>query len=318
MPRINLYHHKGVLNLLSIMEYIRLSLELNLFFARIAKEHSIFLEAGFVFKNSNLAQEADSLKMQFERLLADTVALSHGVISPEVINSNEIVTPLTLSAERATQFYTNIAINSNITQVELGLMGNPVPIPTPMIEQRVHHLNQRAMVLTRALIQFKSRILSNVLACRLFTTNYPLLIDHILREARFYLSMLTKLQNRQEIASEKELLAEEIFWNQIMSEHAKFIRGLLDPTEVELFDTANNFGKQFDELTKEAKQALEQPASIAKVTADSLAAAKGIRDFKTQGTKGLIECKIKSIALPLLGDHVVREANHFIRILKRG
>ncbi|HEX9059455.1 MAG TPA: DUF2935 domain-containing protein, partial [Clostridia bacterium] len=33
-------------------------------------------------------------------------------------------------------------------------------------------------------------------------------------------------------------------------------------------------------------------------------------------TKGLINCSIKAIAYPLLGDHVLREANHYIRILR--
>lgn len=32
--------------------------------------------------------------------------------------------------------------------------------------------------------------------------------------------------------------------------------------------------------------------------------------------RGLLDCKIRSIVLPLLGDHVVREANHYIRLLK--
>lgn len=42
----------------------------------------------------------------------------------------------------------------------------------------------------------------------------------------------------------------------------------------------------------------------------------GIRDFKKQGTEGLVNCTIRYIAYPLLGDHVVREANHYIRLLK--
>jgi hypothetical protein len=41
-----------------------------------------------------------------------------------------------------------------------------------------------------------------------------------------------------------------------------------------------------------------------------------IRDFKRQGTEGIIQCKIRSITFPLLEDHVVREANHYIRMLK--
>lgn len=39
--------------------YVVLSLELHLFFARIMKEHSLFLRAGFMPKNSNLINEAE-------------------------------------------------------------------------------------------------------------------------------------------------------------------------------------------------------------------------------------------------------------------
>lgn len=41
-----------------------------------------------------------------------------------------------------------------------------------------------------------------------------------------------------------------------------------------------------------------------------------ISEFKVQVKQGLIECKIKSIIMPLLGDHTLREANHFLRLLK--
>ncbi len=102
-----------------------------------------------------------------------------------------------------------------------------------------------------------------------------------------------------------------------MAEHAKFIRGLLDPTEVKLISTANNYGNEFDELTREAVTAIDQIMLLPKVTTDSLNATKGLRDFKTSGTKGLVDCTIRAIAYPLLGDHVLREANHFIRILKQ-
>ncbi len=41
------------------------------------------------------------------------------------------------------------------------------------------------------------------------------------------------------------------------------------------------------------------------------------RDFKLAGTKGINDCEIRSIILPLLADHVLREANHYIRILEQ-
>ncbi|CFX95255.1 Protein of unknown function DUF2935 [Syntrophomonas zehnderi OL-4] len=57
-----------VLNL-SPAEFVRRSLELNLFFLRIMKEHAIFLEAGFVGKDKAFIARADHFKNDFTALL---------------------------------------------------------------------------------------------------------------------------------------------------------------------------------------------------------------------------------------------------------
>lgn len=301
--------------MLSCMEFVRRSLELHLFFSRIMKEHSFFLEIGFTQRDAGFTQTADSFRREFDSLLAEVVSLSNGVVSNDVLQSGEVVTPYTANAEMVTTFYTAVAIPVQLTQEELGLSGGMFQC-TPMLEQRVYMINDRAIKLLGALIQFKTTILSEVLACKMFTMNYPLLIDHILREARLYQSMVQRLQNREMPNPQREALEQELFWNRIMAEHAKFIRGLLDPTEEALFNTANAFGNEFDQLTNEARQAIDRTLPISKVTDDSLAATEKIRDFKAAGTQGLLECKIRSIIIPLLGDHVLREANHYLRLLK--
>lgn len=303
--------------MLSWNEFVKQSLELHLFFARIMKEHSIFLETGFTPKDAMLAEQADMFKKQFDQLLVEVVSLSNGIINPSVILSGEIVTPYTLNAEMATQYFTGIPIAISTTKAEMGLAGGEMMPINPMLEQAVCLLNQRALPLIAGIIQFKSTILSQVLCCKIFSLNYPLLIDHILREAKLYFAVIQRLQNREEIDLENEMLEQEFFWNRIMAEHAKFIRGLLDPTENDLIQTANNFGNEFDILTAAAKEAMDHTMPIAKVTDESLKATKEIRDFKEQGTQGILECKVKSVILPLLGDHVLREANHYLRLLKK-
>jgi len=280
------------------------------------KEHSFFLQIGFTPKDSRLMQQANAFRMEFDRLLADAISLSNGVVSNSVLKSGEVVTPFTLKAEMASAYFTGVNIPIRLTEAEEGLMGDSSTKVNPMLEEKVSMLNQRAMGLTRALAQFKTKILSDVICCRIFTVNYPLLIDHILREAKFYFQLVRRLQNREEIDLEKEAYEQETFWNRIMAEHSKFIRGLLDPTEDELIKTANNFGNEFDKLTEEAKEAMDNSMAIAKVTDDSLKATKEIKKFKAQGTQGLVECKIRSIIIPLLGDHTLREASHYLRLLK--
>ena len=110
--------------MLSSTEFIRQSLELHLFFARIMKEHSFFLEVGFTPKDSNYIQQADNFRMEFDRLLADAISLSNGVVSSSVLESGEVITPFTLKAEMATAYFTGVNIPTNLTKSEAGLMGS--------------------------------------------------------------------------------------------------------------------------------------------------------------------------------------------------
>lgn len=302
--------------MLSSTEFVKQSLGLHLFFARIMKEHSLFLELGFTPRDASYTQQADAFRREFDEVLEEAISLSNGVVTPEVLRSGEVITPFTLKAEMATTFFTGIQIPTQLTKAEAGLRGGVNKTADPILERRISDLNQKAIKATAALIQFKENILSNVLHCQMFTVNYPLLIRHITREAELYLLQLKRLQNRQRINPEREAYKLEFFWNRQMGEHAKFIRGLLDPTENDLINIANNFGNEFDELTKKAKEAINATTPPDNITAESLRATENLRDFKAQGTQGILACRIRSIIIPLLGDHVLREANHYLRLLK--
>lgn len=302
--------------MLSTMDFIRQSLDTHLFFARIMKEHSFFLEVGFTPRDTNFIQQADAFRMAFDQLLEEVVSLSNGIASSEVLQSGEVITPYTLSAEMASSYFTGVQIPTELTQTEAGLAAGNRMAVNLMLEQRTVMINQSAINLLVGLIQFKTTILSNVLACEMFTVNYPLLIDHILREANLYLQTVQRIQRREDIDTRQQAFEQELFWNRIMAEHAKFIRGLLDPTENELINQANDFGNEFDQLTNEARAAMDMTLPLEEVTNESLRATEQIRDFKAQGTQGLLECRIRSIIIPLLGDHTLREANHYLRLLR--
>lgn len=289
--------------------YVAKSLELHLFFGRIMKEHSLFLKAGFTPVNLNFSAKVECYKNEFEKLLSRAVTLSNGIISEKVLNSGEIVTEFTLTAERQTEKLTGIHINRNITKRELNLSScNCHKIANKF--GQVKNLNQTALRLLNGLITLKEEILYKVLNCQMFTMNYPLLIEHILREAKLYRKYVQMLETDGEIdmQSMKEV---ECFWNQIMMEHALFIRGLLDPSETELINSADAFAADYSALLNSCHNAQNRV-----LTVDSITETRKFRDFKTAGAKGIESCQIRSLILPLLADHVLREANHFIRILE--
>lgn len=293
--------------------YIRISIETHLFFSRIMKEHSLFLEAGFPCKDREWIQRADFFRNQFEQLLKQVVHIADGMVSSEILKSGELSTEFTIPAEKRTSHLTGIPINSQITRREQQLVCGKGKDRKRALIAEIHRLNERGIWLLNGLIRFKENILQKVKTAELFTTNYPLLIKHILREAKLYRSILLELKQNQKISC-GSLRGKEQFWNQIMMEHALFIRGLLDPTEVALIETADDFAMDYKKLLELARE--KDCQANAELTKKSLKETLKYREFKAAGTEGILQCEIASIILPLLADHVLREANHYIRILE--
>lgn len=293
--------------------YIILSIETHLFFARIMREHALFLEAGFPCKEKDWIKKADWFREQFEDLLRDTLSISNGNINRCVVESNELATEFTIPAEKRTAKLSGIPIDSQLSILALNLKPIGKNENFRRLTPTVNRLNQRALRLLNGLISFKQSILREVENCKLFTVNYPLLIQHIIREAELYRATITEL-TRGRHPSYKNLKKTEDFWNQIMMEHALFIRGLLDPSEEELIETADNFAKDYRRLLEQAKSQDKKATESLRNT--SLSETLKYRDFKAAGASGILNCSISSIILPLLADHVLREANHYIRLLE--
>lgn len=293
--------------------YVVLSLETHLFFARIMKEHSLFLEAGFPCKDEEWMKKADWFKEQFEDLLAEVTRLADGRVGRCILESNEIVTEFTIPAENRTETLSGVKIDSRITAMQKNLRAGSGREENRELHRIVHRINERSIRLLVELIAFKESILREVADARLFTSNYPLLIEHILREARLYCTTVEDLMEGRR-TTRQDLREAEEFWNRIMMEHAFFIRGLLDPTEDDLIATADDFAREYQRLLAMAKE--QDCRAMDELTRKSLEETLKYRDFKAAGTEGILECKIASVILPLLADHVLREANHFIRILE--
>lgn len=303
--------------MLTDAKYVQESLGLNLFFLRIMKEHSFFLEAGFVCKDKNLIARANRFKNEFNELLTEAVKLANGNVSRSVLLSGEVVTDKTRRAELKTQKLTGVHFDTALTARERQLKPGK---GDPALVQQVSRLNNRAINLTSKLVRFKTLVLNEMLSCQIFTYNFPLLIRHIRREAIFFIKHLERLQQRKAINTKREIIEEKAFWDRIMAEHSLFIAHFLDPTEKNLIKEADAFAKMFFQLRRQVLQAQKQGITDSKLkllVQKELTATRSIAQFKNTADKAILDCKIESIIIPLLADHVLREADHFLRILKK-
>lgn len=185
-------------------------------------------------------------------------------------------------------------------------------------------LRQNLIVAVRGIIDFQERVLRMLLTCKLSGTSlYPLLMDHITREARRFLALLTGVILKGN--SKKTLLSNNAFWLRIMKDHVEFIRHLLDPSERQLIEQAEGFMKTFSRLLETARDfesmSLSDPGSfnaVKRFTSEVKAHTRELRDFKATAHQLLLRCRVLSIIpSPLLVDHIRREADKFLKEINR-
>lgn len=110
------------------------------------------------------------------------------------------------------------------------------------------------------------------------------------------------------------------FWLRIMFEHAKFIRGGLNPSQdqEQFFRTADDFAINIEELfIKAVNTSSKDTVAVNALVDASIYWTVKLRDFKAQLFVLLEECKaIAELPAPLL-DHIRREADFFLTMLYR-
>lgn len=211
---------------------------------------------------------------------------------------------------------------------------------TPNNRELVFTLNMDVILALNRIIDFKSDVLKRMVTCNLGGFNYPLLIDHVRREAIRFRVKLLKLNNGINTLQAELALEEEIFWLRIMGDHARFIAHLLDPAERPLVERARQFSDQFETLRLQGVDLqstlvprdyenhllpadlmgcplppgfgyLPKPFVIPRLqrfNEEVIAATMGIRDFKATALALIEACKVLSVISPLLASHVLREA----------
>ncbi|MDD4600171.1 hypothetical protein SDC9_04022 [bioreactor metagenome] len=178
------------------------------------------------------------------------------------------------------------------------------------------------MLAVKNIFAFKRHVLHLIIHCEIGGYNYPLLIDHISREAMYFYKLLGKMREGDMKYPVDSIVSDNVFWLRHMSEHARFIVGLLDPSERGFVEQANNFAVQFEQLQLQARD-LDSMLwhscpnnDLVRFEKDVTTATNQIRDFKKAARDLIAACKVISLIPPLLADHVLREAEYFLDVLE--
>ncbi len=108
----------------------------------------------------------------------------------------------------------------------------------------------------------------------------------------------------------ERLLSELQFWLRIMKEHALFLRLGFPCNETQLIQMAQNFETRFAQL-EEKSLSTKPGCDLDTLANEALTVVLEFIQFKTLVLDRLIECNLGGSNLPLLVDHIRREAIRF-------
>lgn len=189
--------------------------------------------------------------------------------------------------------------------------------------QLIRNFNEEVYSAASQIWAFKRKVLGLILQCKLpGANNFPLLVDHISREANYFRNRLVELNSGRLEPLPDAIIDENVFFLRIMADHAKFIGHLLDPSERQLVEQAKNFSRDFDQLLFQAVdlESMRPQAQTIPLLGQFLnqnrVSVQSLRDFKKTARELIEACRIKSIIHPLLADHVFREAERFLFLIE--
>ncbi|RHW38109.1 DUF2935 domain-containing protein [Neobacillus notoginsengisoli] len=187
--------------------------------------------------------------------------------------------------------------------------------------EQVRSFNKEVYQAAVAIWHYKRKVLGLTLRCEIRSNNFPLLVDHISREAAYFANRLTELNNGKLVPKPEAIIEENVFFLRIMADHSKFIGHLLDPSERKLVDQAREFSHDFDQLVFQAvdldsmRPQSETRPILSQFLNQNKVSVASLRDFKKTARELIEACRIKSNIHPLLADHTFREAERFLEII---
>jgi Domain of unknown function (DUF2935) len=187
--------------------------------------------------------------------------------------------------------------------------------------RQVQAFNTEVYQAAASIWAYKRKVLGLTLRCQIRSNNYPLLVDHISREAAYFANRLKELNEGKLVPAPDDVIEENVFFLKIMADHAKFIGHLLDPSERKLVDQAREFSHDFDQLLFQAidldsmRPQSETKPILSQFLDQNRVSVVSLRDFKKTARELIEACKIKSNIHPLLADHTFREAERFLQII---
>lgn len=300
--------------MLTDSEFVQETIVSGSYYLRTLREFCEEIQVSFLPGDSEYIKIAEGFALRCEELGRILVSNADGNVPQEVLDSDFLVTDYTLQLELLTEKLFNVDIDTSITEKEQNIKPGNAVNPSQETINELMQVNIRAKQLVSDFLVFLNDIISKMHNNELFAYVYISSVEIMKIELNVFDLNLDRLINRGG-TNPTFVIDYEYLFNTILLGISGFIRGLVDPVNSSIFNRANSFVSEYDNLTEEYRNLIMSPESQRLMSAKSLSLAARLRVFLENCIEELLAKRAYFLISPMFFDNGLTAVNYFTYVL---
>ncbi len=287
------------------------SLVNHIYFASSIRSFCATIGLTFFKNNQAYIDEAINLGYRATDIINETIILMNKELSDAVLENDVYITPYTKDLDLLTEKLFDIDLVIGVDQ-DIGLLKSRGIINYNEVMDRVDDLNNKSLNLIREFKEFVSDIKNKLENGDLFSYLYIDFFNYMFDEISVYGRDIKRIESKNNY-TDFYLREYTYYFNELLRNSAKFIRGFLDTSEGALFDKSGYFVNAFALLTEKYLKSKDNQLNL------SIETEKLVIEYKKHLIdliNRLLNVDIYFITPPIALDNFLTNINVYLFILK--
>lgn len=287
------------------------SLVNHIYFAGSIRSFCTTIGLTFFKNNQTYIDRAVALGYKATDIINEAISLMNKEISSAVLESDVYITPYTKDIDLLTEKLFDVSLVINVDE-DIKSLKNKGNVNYDSVINKIDELNNKALTLIDNFKELVTEIKNNLDKGELFSYLYIDFFNYMFDEISVYGRDIKRIESKNDY-TDFYLREFTYYFNELLRESAKYIRGFLDTKEQELFDRASYFVNAFASLTEKYLKFRDNPVNLSVETERLVTSYK---EYVTSVIKGLLAANVYLITPPVTLDNFLTNINVYLFIIK--
>ena len=287
------------------------SLVNHIYFAGTMRSFCTTIGLTFFKNNQNYIDRAIALGYRATDIINESILLMNKELADAVIENDVYITPYTKELDLLTEKLFDISLIIGVDK-DIEILKNKSNVNYDEVIDRVNKLNSASLGLTNDFKEFVRMIKIKLDSGDLFSYLYIDFFNYMFDEISVYGRDIKRIESKNDYTN-FYLREFTYYFNELLRESAKYIRGFLDTSEQELFDKASYFVNAFASLTEKY---LKDKDNLVNLSVETERLVTEYKNYVSDIIKKLLESKVYLITPPVTLDNFLTNINVYLFILK--